>query len=269
MSYLGTWSLKRLVRAAAPSCHRIGREQKFHASPKFLTLLLLATSWAMPGPIHAGDLEPLGPPAPTMVTLQDIYDSLVDLVVVIVVVGLQSTGQTECWDESGTPISCAGTGQDGEYQAGVSTSPRFTANGDGSVTDNQTGLIWLQDAECFGRVEEWTTALFIANTLASGSCGLTDGSVAGDWRLPNVTEQLSLIDYGQSRPALTPGHPFSNVRYGYGAIEDAYWSSTSSVGDPSRAWYVHFYEGATIWASKSYIFTLTPEGIVWPVRDGP
>jgi hypothetical protein len=121
------------------------------------------------------------------------------------------TGQTGCWDFNGTSIECIGTGQDGEYQDGESVDPRFTDNGDGTVTDNLTGLIWLQDPTCFG-LRNWTDALSDANTLANGSCGLTDGSIAGDWRLPNVKEFQSLIDFGQHDPALPPGHPFSGVQ---------------------------------------------------------
>ena len=40
------------------------------------------------------------------------------------------TGQMECWDANGNLIDCYGTGQDGEYQMGVSVDPRFTDNGD-------------------------------------------------------------------------------------------------------------------------------------------
>ena len=40
-------------------------------------------------------------------------------------------------------------------------------------------------------------ALRCANKLNSGECGLSDGSVEGDWRLPNVREMQSLIDYGR------------------------------------------------------------------------
>jgi hypothetical protein len=64
-------------------------------------------------------------------------------------------GQTTCWDPADTTIpittvTCAGTGQDGDYQAGTPLpSPRFAVNGDGTVTDNLTGLIWLQNANCF------------------------------------------------------------------------------------------------------------------------
>lgn len=32
----------------------------------------------------------------------------------------------------------------------ASSVPRFTDNADGTVTDNQAGLIWLKDADCFG-----------------------------------------------------------------------------------------------------------------------
>ena len=99
---------------------------------------------------------------------------------------VEKTGQTGCWDASGTSETCAGTGQDGELQKGVSwPDPRFTDNGDGTVTDNLTGLIWLKNANCFGQ-RTWANALSDCNNLASGSCGLTDGSSAGDWSLPNV-----------------------------------------------------------------------------------
>ncbi|MCH7667430.1 MAG: hypothetical protein IH936_16070 [Acidobacteria bacterium] len=49
------------------------------------------------------------------------------------------TGQQSCWDAGGSPITCSGTGQDGELQRGVDwPAPRFTDNGDGMVTDNLT-----------------------------------------------------------------------------------------------------------------------------------
>ena len=85
-------------------------------------------------------------------------------------------------------IPCVGTGQDGDWQKGVAwPNPRFTDNGNGTVTDNLTGLTWLKNANCYG-TRVWATALTDANTLNSGECGLTDGSVEGDWRLPNVRE---------------------------------------------------------------------------------
>jgi hypothetical protein len=57
---------------------------------------------------------------------------------------VEDTGQTTCWDINGNPISFSGTGMDGEIRAGVAwPTPRFTDNGDGTATDNLTGLTWL------------------------------------------------------------------------------------------------------------------------------
>ena len=56
--------------------------------------------------------------------------------------------------------------------------PTLHGWGKGTVTDNLTRLIWLKNANAFG-VRTWEQALSDANTLASGSAGLTDGSVAG------------------------------------------------------------------------------------------
>ena len=113
------------------------------------------------------------------------------------------------------------TGDDGDLEKGVAwPSPRFTDNGDGTVTDNLTGLIWLRAANCFG-TRDWATAVTDANGLASGSCGLSDSSSVGDWRLPSVRELQSLIDYSQFNPALPSANPFS------GEQPRHYWSSTS------------------------------------------
>ena len=55
------------------------------------------------------------------------------------------TGQTSCYDEFGDEINCASTGQDGDYQQGILwPNPRFRDNGNGTVTDNLTGLNGLR-----------------------------------------------------------------------------------------------------------------------------
>jgi hypothetical protein len=55
------------------------------------------------------------------------------------------------------------TGDDGDLEKGVAwLSPRFTDNGNDTVKDNLTGLIWLQDANCNGAMT-WSNALTYAN----------------------------------------------------------------------------------------------------------
>src|SRR3989304_9745665 len=94
-------------------------------------------------------------------------------------------------------------GDDGDLQKGVAwPNPRFSDLGNGAVKDRLTKLIWLKDANAFDAVT-WEQALSVANSLASGSHGLTDGSKSGDWRLPNVKELQSLIDFAYADPALS------------------------------------------------------------------
>jgi hypothetical protein len=68
----------------------------------------------------------------------------------------------------------------------------------------------LQDADCFG-VQGQTAADVKSKALASGQFNLTDGSQAGAWRLPTVSEMLIIVDDGYlSGSLITTG--FSNVR---------------------------------------------------------
>lgn len=117
---------------------------------------------------------------------------------------------------------------------------RFTDNLDGTVTDHLTGLVWIKNAGCFAP-SDWATALAQANALASGSCGLSDGSVAGDWRMPNVNELESLVDVAAANPALTPLAPFTNV-----ALGNAYWSSTTYTALNTNAMAIRFSDGRWI-----------------------
>lgn len=170
--------------------------------------------------------------------------------------GVPQTGQTTCWDFSGTVIDCAGTGQDGDIQAGVvPPSPRFTDNMDGTITDNLMGLIWLKNANCFG-TRMWALALTDANTLNSGECGLTDSSVEGDWYLPNRNQLTSLLDLENFSPALPTGHPFMNFQ------SSNYWSSTTLPNFPDNAWFVFFDFGRVNSDFKTDNF------FVLPVRGG-
>lgn len=171
------------------------------------------------------------------------------------------TGQTQCYDQGGTVVPCTGTGQDGDHQAGVPwPTTRFTDNANGTVTDHLTGLIWLQDLDCFDD-RSWTEALSDAAALADGTCDLTDGSSAGDWRLPNGREILSTISHESTRPALPTGHPFVNVPLHAGA--NYFWSSSTWVQIASYAWTESLADdGQLAFGSKANLWK------VWPVRDG-
>ncbi len=164
------------------------------------------------------------------------------------------TGQDKCWDTHGHEVPCHRSGQDGEIKAGEpSPDPRFTDNGDGTVTDNLTALIWLKDADPFGEIK-WAEALSKARKLASGAHGLSDESTAGQWRLPNIREMLSLIDYGRFDPILPAGHPFHNVK---SAI---YWTSTSLTPAAHLAWMMTLGIGPTVFDVKDSL------NRGWPVR---
>ena len=168
------------------------------------------------------------------------------------------TGQTRCFDDAGIEIICSGTGQDGDLRKGLKWPvPRLTDNGDGTVTDNLTGLIWLKNRFCgIFFPTTWLTALTLASGLADGSCSLTDGSLPGDWRLPNIRELQSIVDFGNGAPALPTGHPFDPSTGGF------YWSSTTSVMITFEAYRLNVADGGISPRGKASGF------FVWPYYWG-
>jgi len=166
--------------------------------------------------------------------------------------------------KSGQTMSYA-KGDDGDLTPGAGwPGPRFTNNNNGTITDNLTGLIWLQNANCSATLSgvdkittlTWTNALTWSNGMVPGSCTLTDGSATADWRLPDRLELESLIDASNHSPALPTGHPFSGVQ------ERLYWSSSSNAANPSYAWAVSMYGGNVNISNKKDSYN------VWPVRGG-
>lgn len=173
----------------------------------------------------------------------------------VVVIPMGKSGPPAPVAKTGQTVTYA-TGDDGDLEKGVGMATgRFVDNNNGTVTDNLTGLIWLKEGQCVafsagdatGRNSRlWAAAVASANQLASGYCGLTDGSKAGDWRLPNVNELFSLIDRGQLNPALPTGSPLAASTAAGG-----YWSSTIYAGDSGSAWLVNCYDGYVFYISKS------------------
>jgi hypothetical protein len=174
------------------------------------------------------------------------------------------------YDGTNPPVSVAATGQnasavagdDGALKKGVAwPETRFADNQDGTVTDSLTGLVWLKDAGCLGTAV-WSDALAAANQLTSGSCGLADGSKAGDWRLPNLVELESVIDASASNPALNAGNPFAH------AGNELYWTSTSYFGGEEgspQAWAIRMADGRYVNDGSQNVKASANNG-VWAVR---
>jgi hypothetical protein len=139
--------------------------------------------------------------------------------------------------------------------AGTPYGARWCVNGDGTVTDLTTGLVWLQNANCYGR-QVWADAVSIPGGLNSGECGLDDASSEGDWVLPRLNEFTTLVEGDESILASTPG-PFTNVQ------SSAYWSSTTDARYPGTALAVGLHDGYANLADVDLA------SYVWPVRGGP
>ena len=136
-------------------------------------------------------------------------------------------------------------------------SERFTDNGDGTITDNRTRLMWTKDAgtptvsSCAGGIKNWQEALdYIACLNSINHLGYSD------WKLPGVKELISLVDYSRFGPPLPLSHSFLNVQ------SYVYWSSSSDAGGTNVAWVVY------MWVGYVYDFSKTCNYYVWPVRSG-
>jgi len=153
------------------------------------------------------------------------------------VINLPKTGQTGCYDSAGTEIACYGTGQDGEWQAGVKwPNPRFTVSGD-CVTDKLTGLMWAKNGNLPGKPLNWYEALDYVASINSGAglCGYKD------WCLPNVNELESLINAEVADSAnWLNSQGFVNVQSGSSFY---YWSSTRQPASGYNPWIVNILDG--------------------------
>jgi hypothetical protein len=139
-------------------------------------------------------------------------------------------------------------GDDGDIQAGAALS--YTDNGNGTITDNNTGLMWEKKSDD-GTIHNQHTTYTWANAFAVHIAGLNTANFAGhnDWRLPNAKELMSIVNYENDHPAVPSA--FNNnctaacsVTTCSCTLATLYWSSTSSAFNPSSAWYVLFSDGS-------------------------
>jgi len=122
------------------------------------------------------------------------------------------------------------------------TGPQLTVNGDGTATDANTGLVWQQGE---GGAMTWEQALAYAESLSLGG--------EDDWRLPNIKELFSLVDFARSSPAIDTA-----IFPGVSAVRDEnlYWSSTSNFARPGEPWYVDFRFGLTTFRAATNLYNV-------------
>lgn len=167
---------------------------------------------------------------------------------------------------TGLTIRCHGgelpdTGQYGDYTATfgedsdynfTASSPSYTDNGDGTVTDNLTGLMLVKDGNSAGcnngNTLTWEQALTFCEEL--NFAGYTD------WRLPNVKELESIVDCGTFNPAI-------NTLYFLNTKNSNYWTSTTFKPNTGYAWVVVFNNGYVNITNKTNSY------YVRAVRGGP
>ncbi len=179
-----------------------------------------------------------------------------------------STGQVTCWDANGDAIPCVGTGHDGDTQAGAPLG--YRDNGDGTITDLNTKLTWEKKSDDGSLHDQSDTYRWSGTCTGGGSC-LRDADCPGaamcdadgptifqwvdmlnaatfaghsDWRIPNIRELASIVDYEQHTPAVSAAF---NTACSEGCAVTAcsctfpsfrYWSSTPDATVRRRAWFV-------------------------------
>jgi hypothetical protein len=169
-----------------------------------------------------------------------------------------ATGQTTCWDSAGAVIPCAGTGQDGDIRAGARL--RYKDNGDDTITDRNTNLTWEKLSED-GSIHDQGNAYTWADAFAVHVAGLNEANFAGhnDWRLPNVKELQSVVNYENFAPSVSTA--FNNncvagatVLTGSCTVGNGYWTSTTYTYAPPGAWFINFIDGGVNVGTKSSFF---------------
>ena len=175
------------------------------------------------------------------------------------------TGQLGCYDNYGELVTCPSEGEPfyGQDNQNNGNQPSYTDNGDGTVTDNVTGLMWQQspDTDGDGDIDAEDKLTYDEAIARAEALNLGGHS---DWRLPTIKELYSLIDFNGSDPSIYDGTdtsglvPFIDTGYfdfAYGdadageRIIDAQYASSSlyvanTVNDGGRTFFgVNFADG--------------------------
>jgi hypothetical protein len=166
--------------------------------------------------------------------------------------GFPATGQTTSFRVQ--------SDDDGGIQAGATLS--YTDNGDGTLTDDNTCLVWEKQT-IDGSIHDMDNTYTWADAFDVHVAGLNAANFAGhdDWRLPNVKELLSIIDYENFGPAVAPAFQNASCTSSNSVLTasctrgEIYWSSTTTANNPNFAptfaYFVNFRDGFVFVESKS------------------
>jgi len=160
---------------------------------------------------------------------------------------LPDTGQTKCYDNNDNITPCPaighpGHGQDAQY---VGLTPSYTDNANGTVTDNNTNLIWQQNTADANKDGSITFNLFPTGDMltwqdAIDYCENLTFADSSDWRLPSMRELDSIFDYSRYSQRVSSVFKYELVSW--------HWSSTTyihSSGDTGSAWGVMLNDNRT------------------------
>jgi hypothetical protein len=118
---------------------------------------------------------------------------------------------------------------------GGQNASRLADNKDGTVTDTFTGLMWMKNSVDTDGHGQKPAPHYPDLCEALAYCENLTFAGHDDWRLPNLRELHSLVDYGRANPAIDPV---------FGALprslDTTYWSSTTVTAIPDSAWLVFF-----------------------------
>lgn len=175
--------------------------------------------------------------------------------------GVQMTGD---YSWSFTPFALPDTGQIdiyssifGEDSDYTINSPSFTDNGDGTVSDNNTGMMWQQEDD--NSMRGWTDAISYCEELVLGTGSLPD------WRLPTYNELFSILDYAGPSPAID-----TSVFPGTDNTGELYWTSSDPVQSSSNeALSIYFAASGFTWTiDKTTLgYVRCVRGNVFPSSD--
>ncbi|MEY2664795.1 MAG: hypothetical protein RIT04_603, partial [Candidatus Parcubacteria bacterium] len=134
--------------------------------------------------------------------------------------------------------TCAGSGLSGQYNKGQARS--YTDNGNGTVSDNSTGLMW-QKCQVGKSDSNCSTGIPTTVSLATATSTCESLSLGGysDWRVPNRFELETLLTLENENPSINRTY-FPNTSSAAGWL---HMTSSVYAFDPSKVWAVNFSNG--------------------------